>query len=90
MNIKEIVGLNTKYYRYKKSLTQEEFAALTNFKMAYISIIENGITNLTLNNIAIIAKCLNIKPELLFNEATAEEAKILPKRVFMYQKDQES
>ena len=59
MDIKEIVGLNTKYYRYKKGLTQEEFANLTHFKMAYISIIENGITNLTLNNIKIIADCLD-------------------------------
>ena len=84
MDIKEIVGLNTKYYRYKKGLTQEEFANLTHFKMAYISIIENGITNLTLNNIKIIANCLDIKPELLFDEDTAREALTLPKRVFMY------
>lgn len=88
MDIKEIVGLNTKYYRYKKGLTQEDFAKVTNFKMAYISIIENGITNLTLNNIAIIASSLDIKPELLFTVETAIEAKKLPKRVFMYKENE--
>ena len=56
--------------------------------MAYISIIENGITNLTLNNIAIIASSLDIKPELLFKEETAKEAKKLPKRVFMYKENE--
>ena len=32
MDIKEIVGLNTKYYRYKKGLTQEDFAKVTNLR----------------------------------------------------------
>ena len=82
MNIKEIVGLNTKYYGYKLGLTQEKFANLTNFKMAYISIVENGKANLTLDNIKIIADSLNIKPELLFNIDTAREALILPNRIY--------
>ena len=82
MNIKEIVGLNTKYYRYKLGLTQEKSANLTNFKMAYISIVENGKANLTLDNIKIIADSLNIKPELLFDIDTAREALTLPNRIF--------
>ena len=54
--------------------------------MAYISIVENGEANLTLNNIEIIAKALNVEPELLFNKETAKQAKILPKRIYMYKK----
>lgn len=54
--------------------------------MAYVSIVENGEANLTLNNIEIIAKALKVEPELLFNKETANKAKNLPKRVYMYQK----
>ena len=50
--------------------------------MAYISIVENGKANLTLDNIKIIADSLNIKPELLFDIDTAREALTLPNRIF--------
>ncbi len=75
MTSMELVGLNTKWYRYKNNLTQEDFANKTKFKMAYISIIETGNANLTCKNIDFIAKSFNIKPELLFREDTAESAK---------------
>lgn len=86
MNSMQLVGLNTKWYRYQNNLTQEQFANKTKFKMAYISTIENGDANLTCKNIDLIAKSFNIKIELLFNEETAEKAKILPNRVDMYNK----
>ena len=47
MTSMELVGLNTKYYRYKNNLTQEQYAYKTKFKMAYISTIETGNANLT-------------------------------------------
>ena len=40
MNSMEIVGLNTKWYRYKKGLTQENFADITDFKRTYINTIK--------------------------------------------------
>ncbi len=86
MLVMEIVGLNTKWYRYQKRMTQEDFADKTNFKMAYISTIENGSANLTCKNIDVIAKALDIKPILLFDDKTAIKAKVLPKRVDMYMK----
>ena len=73
-----------KEYRYQNNLTQEQFANITNFKMAYISTIENGTANLTCKNIDLIAKSLNIKPILLLDEKTAMAAKNLPKRVDMF------
>ena len=84
MTAMEIVGLNTKWYRYQNKLTQEQFANITKFKMAYISTIENGDANLTCKNIDLIAKSFNIKAALLFNEETAIKAKTLPNRVDMY------
>ena len=80
----ELVGLNTKYYRYQQRLTQEQYANKTMFKIAYFSTIETGDANLTCKNIDSIAESLGIKPADLFNEETAKLAKKLPPRVDMY------
>lgn len=86
MTSMELVGFNTKWYRYQNNLTQEQYSNKTKFKMAYISVIETGNANLTCKNIDFIAKSFKIKPELLFNEETAKMAKKLPVRVDMYNK----
>lgn len=86
MTSMELIGLNTKWYRYQKNLTQEQLAEMINFKMAYLSTIETGDANLTCRNIDIIADAFKIKQELLLNEETANKAKNLPKRVDMYNK----
>lgn len=86
MNSMELVGLNTKWYRYQNNYTQEQFANKTKFKMAYISTIENGDANLTCKNIDNIARTFNIKVNLLFDGKTARMVKKLPKRVDMYNK----
>ena len=75
MKSMELVGLNTKYYRYQQRLTQEQYANKTKFKIAYISTIETGDANLTCKNIDSIAESLGIKPADLFNEETAKLAK---------------
>lgn len=87
MTSMELVGLNTKWYRYQNNMTQEQYANITKFKMAYISVIETGNANLTCKNIDFIAKSFNIQPALLFNEDTAKQAKKLPVRVDMYNKN---
>lgn len=86
MTSMELIGLNTKWYRYQNNMTQEQYANKTKFKMAYISVIETGLANLTCKNIDFIAKSFNIKPIMLFDEDTAKLAKKLPKRVDMYKK----
>lgn len=86
MTSMKLIGLNTKWYRYKNNLTQEQYANKTKFKMAYISVIETGNANLTCKNIDFIAKSFNINPELLFNEKTAKLAQKLPVRLDMYKR----
>ncbi len=86
MNSMELIGLNTKWYRYQQGLTQEEYANKTKFKMAYISVIETGDANLTCKNIDFIANSFGIKPSELFNEKTANLARKLPPRIDMYKK----
>ena len=86
MTSMELVGLNTKWYKYQNNMTQEQYANKTKFKMAYISVIETGNANLTCKNIDFIANSFNIKPELLFKEKTAKLAQKLPVRVDMYKR----
>ena len=86
MDAMKRVGLNTRWYRYQKGLTQEKFSEITNFKMAYISVIESGNANLTCRKIDVIAKSLGIDVELLLSEKTANKALDLPMRVYMYKK----
>lgn len=86
MTSMELVGLNTKWYRYQNNMTQEQYANKTKFKMAYISTIENGDANLKCKNIDFIANSFNIEVKDLFNEETALKAKDLPIRVDMFKK----
>ena len=86
MNSMQLVGLNTKWYRYQKNWTQEVFAEKSGFKMAYISTIETGNANLTCKNIDAIADTFKIQADLLFNRDTAKAATKLPVRVDMYHK----
>lgn len=87
MNTSKLVGLNTKWYRYQLGMTQEDLSDSTNFKTAYISVIETGESNITSNTIDLIASAFNIKSKYLLEEETAEKAKELPRRVDMYNKD---
>jgi len=86
MDSMQLIGLNTKWYRYQKGWTQEIFAEKSGFKMAYISTIETGQANLTCKNIDAIADTFKISQELLFNVKTAKSAQKLPPRVDMYNK----
>lgn len=82
MTLPEIIGLNVKWYRYQNRLTQAQYANKINFKVEYLSIVENGKVNLTCKNLDVLAKSFHIPPELLLNETTAKLAKNLPTRVY--------
>lgn len=86
MTSQELIGLNTKWYRYQDGLTQEEYALKTKFKMAYISVIETGGANLTCKNIDFIANSFGIESQALLDKSTALKAKSLPPRVDMYKR----
>lgn len=84
MNTSKLIGLNTKWYRYQLGITQEKLADITDYKTAYISVIETGDSNLTSNTIDAIAKALKIKPVQLLDEDTAKKALKLPPRINMF------
>ena len=77
MNSMQLVGLNIKWYRYKFNMTKEELSKKTKFKVSYISKIEKGIIDLTVDNLDLLANVFSIEPILLLNEETALKAKKL-------------
>ncbi len=80
MNLKKIFGKNLRYYRHQKGYTQEELAELTDLYPSYMSDIENGRYGPSFENIELIAKILEIKPEQLFTDSDITHTK-LPRRV---------
>ena len=83
MTLKQIFGKNVKYYRFKNHYTQEKLANLVNTSPKYISRIELGQHNPSLDMIEKIANALSIEPDKLFSNSTKP---ILPEKVNMLTK----
>jgi transcriptional regulator with XRE-family HTH domain len=66
-NLKEIVSDNIRQHRALAGLTQAELARKAKLTDVYISRIENGANNLTLDSIEQIAAALGISPLQLFD-----------------------
>jgi len=67
-DINKKVGLKIRKYREKKDWTQEEFAFKAGLHRAYLGQIERGEKNMGLENLAKIAKALDMPPnKLLLN-----------------------
>jgi len=75
MSLKGIFGKNIKYYRFKRHLTQENLAELTELSPRYISNIETGTGNVSLDTIELLAKALDVRYQDLFSLEN-EEIKI--------------
>jgi transcriptional regulator with XRE-family HTH domain len=58
MEIKELVGLNLRRLRRAKGLSQEELYAASGVSQQFISEIENGSRNPTIETLAILAQAL--------------------------------
>ena len=60
MEIKNIVGQNIKFYRFKREISQEELAHQANISTTSISLIENGRVDIKLSNLFEISKALDV------------------------------
>jgi len=67
MDIKQKFGLAIKEYRQRNGLSQEELAELSGLHRTYISDVERGERNVSLENIEKIAVALHIKLSDLFS-----------------------
>ena len=68
MNIIEVFSSNVRFYRMKLKLSQEALAEKANLHRTYISDIERGQRNVSLENIYNIAVSLEIEPYMLLQK----------------------
>jgi len=73
MDIRVILGVNTRRYRLERELSQEALAVKIGADRAYVSAIERGLQNMTIVRIAELAIALDVEVVDL-----VEQAKALP------------
>ena len=64
-NIRKVLGVNVKYYRFLIGYTQEQLAEKCELSPRYISDIENFKGNIPIDTLENIAKYLKVEPYLL-------------------------
>ena len=77
MELREIIAINLKFYRFKDNKTQEQFYSESGLNYKYLSKIENGKINVTVDFIDNIAKVLKIERDKLI---TYDESHIIDKK----------
>ena len=87
-NLRDILKTNIKYYRIKANLTQENLAENANVTAKYISDLERGIFNVSLEKLEQIAEALNIEAYLLLKDDYKNE--VIPIKVDMITKTRKS
>lgn len=87
-NLRDILKTNIKYYRIKANLTQEDLAEKANVTSKYISDLERGIFNVSLEKLEQIANVLNIEAYLLLKDDFRDE--VIPTKVDMVTKTRKS
>lgn len=70
--ITEQFGERLKKIRTQKSLSQEQLSYLADIDRSYISDVERGARNISLENIYKLASALNIPPYLLLLECQSQ------------------
>ena len=73
MDVKRAVGKRIKLVRQGKGLTQDQFAERVGLSSKYISGIERGVENPTMDNLIRLAKVLGVEPYDLFLFGESEE-----------------
>jgi len=73
MDIKRAVGKRIKIVRQRSGLTQDQLAERVGLSPKYISGIERGVENPTMDNLLRLAKVLEVEPYDLFLFGESEE-----------------
>lgn len=74
MEIKAAFGKTMRRLRQQKNLSQEEMAALSDLHRTYISDVELGRRNISLENIDAITRALGITKSVFFMEMEKDES----------------
>ena len=75
MDIKEMIGSRIKEIRNSKGMTQEKLSEIVGINPKYLSGIERGTENPTLNTILKIVESLNVSLDEVFGGIEIEDAK---------------
>ncbi len=78
-DLKKIVGINLKYYRYKEGLSQEEFYEKYKLSVKYFANLERGNINMKLDTLQLLAEVLEVPPTELITYS--EQRVITQKRI---------
>ena len=78
-DLKKIVGINLKYYRYKEGLSQEEFYEKYKLSVKYFANLERGNINMKLDTLQLLAEVLEVPPTELIT--FSEQRVITQKRI---------
>lgn len=65
MDVVQLLGVNVRYYRKLKGLTQEQLAAEAGMERSYVSDLERGVRNPTVAAVGRLASALGIEPSCL-------------------------
>ena len=68
MGLRQVFGRNVRDLRKAKGWSQEELADQAGLHRTYISIIERGLKNVSIDNIETIAKALGASPSELLGQ----------------------
>ncbi|EMJ6444726.1 MULTISPECIES: helix-turn-helix domain-containing protein [Bacillus] len=68
MKIETAFGITLQKYRTISKLSQEQLALNSGLDRTYISLLERGLRNPTINTIFALAETLKIKPSILVQE----------------------
>ncbi|MGN6538051.1 MAG: helix-turn-helix domain-containing protein [Mesorhizobium sp.] len=80
MKLRAVFGLNVQRLRRERKLSQEQLSFVSGRTRAYISSVEAGRRNATLDTLEILAKALEVAPQDLIAERAPERLIARPAR----------
>jgi len=70
LTVRQIFGRNLRVTRHLKEISQEELALRSELSRSYVSEVENGGRNISIDNMGILASALGIPLHILLNPDT--------------------
>ena len=68
MDLRQVVGKNVKFWRHKRAMSQEQLAFDSELHRTYVSAVERGIRNPTIETLGKLAKALSVRPLHLLDD----------------------
>ena len=72
MNLVSLFGENVRHYRLARGMTQEQLGVKARMERGYVSELERGIRNPTIDALGRLADALDVAPPLLLEHRSAE------------------